>query len=56
MVSFTHNHVKMRLASLLRIANALLKNLLCFFDVLTVQVNRVASNFSDSVVLSKYVF
>ena len=53
MVSLADDHVEVRLAILLGIANALLEDLLGFFDKLAVQVDGVAVDFADGVVLAE---
>jgi hypothetical protein len=52
-VSLADDHVQVRLAVLLGVANALLENLLGFFDELAVQVDGVAVDFADGVVLAE---
>ena len=52
-VAFTHYHVQVRLAVTLCVANSLLKNFFCFFDILAVKIDSVASHFSDGVVLAE---
>lgn len=46
----------MRLPALLRVANALLENLLCFLDELTVQVDCVGVDFAHGVVFAEDEF
>jgi uncharacterized membrane protein YedE/YeeE len=53
MVSLADDHVEVRLAVLLGVANALLKNLLGFFDELAVQVDSVAGDFAHGIVLTE---
>lgn len=52
-VSLANDHVQMRLSTLLGVADALLENLLGFFDVLAVQVDGIAVDFAHGVVLAK---
>lgn len=52
-VSLADDHVEVRLAVLLGVANTLLEDLLGFFDELAVQVDRVAIDFSNSIVFAE---
>ena len=52
-VSLADDHVEVRLAVLLGVANALLEDLLCLLDELAVQVDGVAVDFADGVVLAE---
>lgn len=54
-VALTHDHVKMCLAMALRVADSLLKDLFCFFDILAVKVDSVAGDFADGIVLAEDV-
>ncbi len=50
-VALADDHVKMRLVGLLGIANTLLQNLLGLLNILTVEVDGVATISADSIVL-----
>lgn len=52
-VSLADDHVEVRLAVLLGVADALLEDLLGLFDELAVQVDGVAVDFADGVVFAK---
>jgi hypothetical protein len=52
-VSLADDHVQVRLAVLLGVANALLEDLLGFFHKLAVQVDGVTVDFADGVVLAE---
>ena len=52
-VSLADDHVEVRLAVLLGVANALLEDLLGFFHKLAVQVDGVTVDFADGVVLAE---
>jgi len=52
-VSLADDHVEVRLAVLLGVADALLEDLLGLFDELAVQVDGVAVDFADGVVLAE---
>lgn len=54
-VSLADDHVEVRLSILLGVADALLENLLGFFDKLAVQVDGVAVDFANSIVLAENV-
>lgn len=54
-VAFAHNHVQVGLASALRVANSLLENLFGFLDILAVEIDSIASNFSYRIVLPENV-
>ena len=53
MVSLADDHVEVRLAVLLGVADALLEDLLGLFDELAVQIDGVAVDFADGVVLAE---
>jgi hypothetical protein len=52
-VSLADDHVQVRLAVLLGVANALLEDLLGLFDELAVKINGVAVDFADGVVFAE---
>lgn len=52
-VSFADDDVKVRLAGRLCVSDSLFDDFLCFFHVLAVQIDGVASDFSYSVVLAE---
>jgi hypothetical protein len=54
-VSLAHNHMQVPLPRLLRVSDALLQNLLCFFDELPVQVDGVGVDAADGVVFAENV-
>ena len=53
MVPFAHNHMQMGLACALCVADSLLKNVFCFLDELTMQIDSVACDFSDGIVFTE---
>jgi hypothetical protein len=55
-VSLADDYVQVRLAALLGVTDALLEDLLGFFDVLAVQVNGIAVYFADGVVFAEDEF
>lgn len=52
-VSFADNHVQVRLAVLSGVADALLENLLCFFDELAVEIDGVGVDLAHGVVFTE---
>lgn len=55
-VTLPYDHMQMGLASLLRVADSLLDDGFCLFNVLAVQVDRVPGNFANGIVFSEDVF
>jgi hypothetical protein len=54
-IAFAYNDVEVGLAGALCVANSLLQNLFCLFDELPMQVNGIACDFSDGIVLAEDV-
>lgn len=55
-VTLANDHMQVRLSLLTSISNPLLQDLLCLFDILTVEVNGICRDLTNSVVFSEDEF